>query len=394
MKNITTQFIILAGILLLSAMLLIENHTQASDYGYSLGNDDRCSVWWAEGAYKVMNNDPVPIGKVIPVQLKSAKNENESFQIILNPQKEIKNLMIKMDDLKDKAGNIIPVKNVTIREVVYVHVLRPTDDYGKKGWYPDPLPELDGPVQLEAGKNHPFWITVKVPASAKSGDYSGTIQLSAEGWNRNIPISIEVWNFSLPDKPTIRSSFGINTSYIQQYHNLESNDELKTLTDTYFRAMREYKIAPTAPFRLHPMKVEVEGLKWSGGIFTSDTIYSGKKALKVIDDDPEVNVEASTNDLIEIDPSETYALTWYARTSQANQKYCVVLQCYDDDRERMIFENRMEVFTGDQTWKENTYNPRPFRKEIKYVSTHLFSVFPERSGEPGGVTRRCDDAVC
>ena len=378
------KLIISAVIFLLSALLLNETQTYAADYGYKLGNDDRCSVWWAEGAYKVMQNDPVPSGKAIPVQLKSAKNENESFQIILNPHSDIRNLTIKMEDLKDKAGNIVPAGNITIREVVYVHVLRPTDDYGKAGWYPDPLPVLEAPINLSADKNYPFWITVKIPSSAKSGNYSGTIQLLADGWSRSFPISIEVWNFSLPEKPTMKSSFGLNTDYIRQYHNLKTEEELKTLTDTYYRAMHDYKIAPTAPFRLYPMKVRVDGLNWSGGIFASDMVYSGKKALKVIDNDPELNVEASTIDLIEIDPAETYMLTWYAQTSLPDQKYCVLLQCYDKDREKMIFENRMEVFTGDQTWEQDTLKPRSFRKEIKFVSVHLFPVFPDPSGRNTG----------
>ncbi len=381
MKNLTLKSIILAGIIVLSTSIL-----KASDYGYSLGDDARCSVWWAEGAYKVMQNDSVPVGRVIPVLLKSARNEYESFQVILNPHKEIQDLMIKIGDLKDETGNAISSANIAIREVVYVHVIRPTDDYGKAGWYPDPLPALEAPVNLKPDQNHPFWITIKIPASAEAGKYSGMIQLVADGWSRNIPISINVWNFTLPDKPTIRSSFGLNTEYIRQYHNLNTNEELKTVTDKYYQVMRDYKIAPTAPFKLYPMEVKVEGLSWSGGIFTSDTVHSGKKALKVIDDNPELNVEASTNDLIEVNPSINYTLTWHARTSRPGQKYCVLLQCYDASRERLIFENRMEVFTGGQTWKADTLKPRRFRKEIKYVSVHLYPVFPDRSGRYIGAT--------
>ncbi|MGZ5440246.1 MAG: hypothetical protein ACXWFJ_10355, partial [Candidatus Aminicenantales bacterium] len=29
-------------------------------YGYLVQNGPKCTVWWAEGAYKVMRDDPVP----------------------------------------------------------------------------------------------------------------------------------------------------------------------------------------------------------------------------------------------------------------------------------------------------------------------------------------------
>lgn len=381
-----SQSIILAGIFLLLASVQNGSLVYASAYGYSLGTDTCCTVWWAEGAYQVMQNDPAPEGEIIPVKIYTAKNEYESFQIILNPRKEIRNLMISMGELKDETGNTLPSSDVSIRKVAYVQVIRPTDNYGKTGWYPDPLPVLETPTHLEAGRNHPFWITMKIPATAKPGNYSGTIQLSADGWKKDVPISIGVWDFMLPEKPTIRSSFGINTDYIRQYHNLQTDRELKTVIDKYYRVMRDYKIAPTSPFRLYPMEVITEGLNWSGGIFTSDTLFSGEKALRVTDDDPEGNSEASTMDLVQVDPSLTYSLNWHARTSLEGQKYCILLRCYDAERNPMLFENRMEVFTGHQHWEADTFSIRPFREEIKYVTLHLFPVLPDRSGRHTGTT--------
>lgn len=378
------QFIIITGLIFLFALLINITHVHATDYGYSLGNDAHCAVWWAEGAYKVMWDDPAPVGKVIPVRLKSAKNEYESFQLILQPHKEIRKLSITINTLKDDAGHSLSKSDISIRKPTYVHVIRPTDDYGKIGWYPDPLPVMEGPVDLDAGKSHPFWLTIHVLASAKAGKYSGTIKLSADGWTRNIPISVQVWNFALPEKPTIRSAFGINPDYIRQYHNTSTDEELKTVTDQYYRMMRDYKIAPTAPFRLYPMKVTVQGLHWDGGVFTSDTVHSGKNALKIVDDDVQDNTEARTRDMIGVDPSKTYILTWQAQTQKPKQQYCVLVRCYDVSKKIMPFENRMDVYEGVQNWRADTLKLRPFRDEIKYVTVHLFPVFRNRSGRHTG----------
>ena len=35
-------------------------NTQAADYGYNIGTDELCAVWWTEGTYKIMYQDPVP----------------------------------------------------------------------------------------------------------------------------------------------------------------------------------------------------------------------------------------------------------------------------------------------------------------------------------------------
>ena len=367
-----------------AVMLLAGLKTRAADYGYRLGTDDLCAVWWAEGTYKIMQSDPVPPGKVVPLQISAAANEFESVQVVVLPYKDMNGFMVKTTDLRSESGDIISKKQITVRKVEYIQVVRPTDDYGKPGWYPDPLPLLSEPMDLQTGQNHPFFITVKIPADSPSTIYTGSIQLIAGNWSREIPVSVKVWNFALPEKPSMRSSFGIGTAMIRDYHNLESDAELREVTDKYYSMMGEYKIAPTAPFSLYPMKVQIDGLEWTGGNFTSDTVHSGEKALKVIDHDVESNIEAYTNALIEVDFTKSYTLAWHARTAQAGQKYCVLVKCYDANRQDMLFENRLEVFTGYDNWKADTLNIRPFRKEVKYVTLHLFPVFRSNSGHHTG----------
>ncbi len=370
---------LMGGVLLLTGF-----NTRAADYGYKLGADELCAVWWAEGTYKIMHSDPVPAGKVVPLQISAAANEFESVQVVVLPYKAMHGFMIKTEDLRSGSGATISEKQITVRQVEYIQVIRPTDDYGKAGWYPDPLPLLNEPVDLQTGKNHPFFITVKVPADAVPGEYTGSIQLIADEWSREIPVSVQVWNFVLPEKPSMRSSFGINTGMIRDYHNLESDAELREVTGKYYSMMGEYKIAPTAPFSLYPMKLKIDGLDWTGGIFTGDTVYSGKKALKVTDDDVESNIEAYTSALIEVHHTNSCTLAWYARTAQPEQKYCVLVKCYDANQQAMLFENRIEVFTGHDKWEADTLKIRPFRKEIKYVTIHLYPVFRSNSGNHTG----------
>ena len=249
---------------------------------------------------------------------------------------------IKTADLRSGAGAVISKEHFTVRKVEYIEVVRPTDDYGKPGWYPDPLPILSEPINLQTGKNNAFFITVKIPADASPGEYTGSVQLVAGDWSRDIPISVKVWNFAIPERTNMRSSFGMGTAMIQDYHNLVSDAELREVTDKYYRMMAEYKIAPTAPFSLYPMKVQIDGLEWTGGVFTSDEVHSGDKSLKVVDNDVEANTEAYTSALIEVQHSGTFELTWYARTDQPEQKYCLMVKCYDARQQEMLLRTGLK----------------------------------------------------
>ncbi|MEN8248184.1 MAG: glycoside hydrolase domain-containing protein [Bacteroidota bacterium] len=358
-------------------MFFYGHNAWAADYGYNLGNDEKCAIWWTEGTYKVMYNTPVPEGKTVPMKIFSAANEYESVQIVLSPLIALHNFKIKAGDLKSKSGNIISIDDITIRKVEYVHVTIPSDDYCKPGWYPEPLPVFDTPADIQPGKNQPFYITVKVPVNTIAGEYEGMINLISDEWSKEIPISVKVWNFALPENASMKSSFGFPTTMdmIKAYHNLDTDEEIKEVTDKYYHMMSEYKIAPTDPFRLYPPVLSIKGLEWSGGIFTSDTVYSGEKALKVVDNNVASNMEARTNNLIEVNHTNPYILTWNARTAQSSQKYSVLVKCFDAEKVEMLYENRIDVFTGNTSWNVDTLKIRPFREEIKYVTIHLFPVF-------------------
>ena len=366
---------------LFAVMLVSTGHVvRGTGYGYNLGSDEKCTLWWAEGTYKIMRYDVVPAGEIQPVKMFTAANEYESVQIVVFPRETIRNCNITAGDLTGKNGNIIPGANITIRQVQYLQVVWPTDEYGKPGWYPDPLPLLEDPVILEKDMNHPFFITVKIPAGTAAGNYTGSIHLLADDWDKEITVSVQVWDFELPERPSVRSSFGLGTEVIQAYHNLDTEQELREVTDKYYATMSDYKIAPTNPFSLYPMKLKVEGLSWTGGIFTDESVYSGNKSLKIVDDEIDSCIEAFTYSLIPVDPSQTYQLTWYVKTAIPDQKYSVLVKSYDADRQLLPFENRMDEFTGLDQWKSDTLRIRPFREEVKYVSVHLFPAFRNKSG--------------
>lgn len=63
-------------------------------------------------------------------------------------------------------------------------------------------------INVSKNYTHNFWIDFKTPSDITPGDYSGTITVTADGMdNFEMPVSIHVWNFTLPDTARLKSHF-------------------------------------------------------------------------------------------------------------------------------------------------------------------------------------------
>jgi hypothetical protein len=192
----------------------------AGGYGYLVQGGPPCGVWWAEGAYKVMKDDPLPVTRRKVVMISSARNEYEPFLLVLRPEARLDGVKVATGPLVGDKGGTIGAENVSVCHVEYVEVTAPTDATGRSGWWPDPLPPYEGPFAALAAENHPLWITVRVPKDALPGLYRGEILLTAASWSCQVPVELRVRGFTLPDRASVRSSFGLPTGDIQAYHNL------------------------------------------------------------------------------------------------------------------------------------------------------------------------------
>src|SRR5207245_4269788 len=92
------------------------------------------------------------------------------------------------------------------------------------GWYADGLiPFVDAatgappsgatikavPANIAAGTNQPFWVDVFVPRTATAGLYTGSFAVTSDQGNASGKITLQVWNFTLPLQPTLKTSFGL-----------------------------------------------------------------------------------------------------------------------------------------------------------------------------------------
>lgn len=364
----------------------------SAQYGYIVSEDSLCSIWWAEGAYKIMKDSPLPDVKGERVILSCAINEYEPFQLVLLPKKRMEKVRIESSALYSVSGYKIIPENISICHVEYVTIITPTDEYGAPGEWPDPLPPYDGPFTAYPGENHPLWVTIHVPSDANPGIYDGMMTLTSGTWKKEIPIRLNVWNFSLPEKTHIRSAFGLNTNFIRAYHNLETKEELEKVYDLYAQNLKEHRICPTSPLELYPMKVSVSGVYWEGGEFVSDIMHGGRRALKIKDDNVSANVQARYKEKIPVQADVSYRLTWFARTEEENQEYCVMVSAYNTEGEFLPAQNKLQVYKGTMDWKQEALEIKGFSTEVKEVSLHFFPTFRDEIGSRKG-TANFDDVV-
>jgi Domain of unknown function (DUF4091) len=184
-------------------------------------------VWTAPSMHRVGMSEPA--GSSADVMISAARGEYESFQIITSgAAKGIGNVNVTVSDLQGPNGQAIPKTNFTLYREKYMHVSASSPNWKGAnqpmgpGWYPDALipftdPDTGKPItgahieavpfEVKAGNNQPIWVDLLVPRSAEPGKYTGTYTVTSDQGSFTGPISLKVWNFTLPTAPTLKSSF-------------------------------------------------------------------------------------------------------------------------------------------------------------------------------------------
>jgi hypothetical protein len=233
------------------------------------------------------DQQPYGAGKV---EIKSAKNEVESFQVVVTALKEnIKVVNVEISDLIGKNGSKIGKENIKLFRAEYVRVRRSTPRAElPPGLYPDPLVPFINPLtgkpieprrqfskrwgepvttvghemyavpfELFKGQNQPIWVDVYIPKNEPAGVYNGKVTVTAAGnISAQIPVALTVWDFTLPDGPTHKNHFGGLYNISRYFDVKRDSEEFKQIEMRYCRAMADHRINPPIPRRLLP---EVNG---------------------------------------------------------------------------------------------------------------------------------------
>jgi hypothetical protein len=188
-----------------------KEHSQPSSQAGILNNNSQLTIWTENSLKKVYPETRIPERKMSAAKLKSARNEWESTQIVLNPKTTMTLLKADISDLKNGSSVITP-ENVRIYYLGYKQRNTTASAYkiiGNK--IPDVLFPIKNkfPQKLAPGQNQPIWISVYTPNQANSGNYHGSLRLKLRDSKGNefvesVPLQLTVWNFTLPAKVPFR----------------------------------------------------------------------------------------------------------------------------------------------------------------------------------------------
>ena len=118
-----------------------------------------------------------------------------SGQVIASSDKAFGGLKVAVSDLK--GPGVIPASAIQLRYMrpgwkrgrSKIKVFMELEDFPA-----DPVPVLDG-----AGSLQPVWLTVRVPADARPGEYSGKVTVAAAGATSvEVPVRLKVVNWKVP----------------------------------------------------------------------------------------------------------------------------------------------------------------------------------------------------
>ncbi len=171
-------------------------------------------VWIESSLFKIFpEDDPEPAEQnETSFNISLARRERESFQVALrNNGTEMCSAQILLSELKNKkTGVSFPKDVISIYEEKYHHVVIPSYYEGPTGYWPDslkPSTALKVPTQTTSS----FWLTLYAPESLPPGEYEGTLELQGSHFDPiEIELNIRVFEFALPDAPTLKTEFGFS----------------------------------------------------------------------------------------------------------------------------------------------------------------------------------------
>ena len=147
------------------------------------------------------------------LKMSGAKGETEGAQFFVHADNDWNGYDLTVSELKC-GQSVIGMENIDL----YVQIYTEASDsvlfvgtYGG-GIYPDCLIPISyikqaGENKVVAGKNQGFWVDVSIPETAESGIYTGTVTFTVNGQKKEIPLSVEVYDFAMPQAPGLATCY-------------------------------------------------------------------------------------------------------------------------------------------------------------------------------------------
>ena len=211
-------------LVLIGTVIVLETHSprrlRAQDAG--------ASVYVLDSLRRATLTAASPAQRQTGAVLYAAKGEVQAFQIVINGGTSgLDGVDAALSTpLTTAEGTALPAQAAVFYREHFVSISKPSNGGAggaKAGSYPDALIPFRNPItgerltggtyvpapfQVSAGQNQVIYVEVVVPDPAAAGVYSGAVSITTSGGVfAVVPVTLTVWNFAIPKKPSLRSAF-------------------------------------------------------------------------------------------------------------------------------------------------------------------------------------------
>lgn len=220
--------------------------------GGSLPNT-QTHVWTVSGTEKILRdfNYSDNYGDNT-LKISAFRNENAAGQIIITPLNNTE-YTVETADLRNSSGDVLSKNCFTVFHQKYMDVksLRNYEINTSTGYYPDALLPYANAVEygqnkIDGKRNQGIWINLKVPKATSgseqpAGLYTGNFLVKVGGVSYNVPVEIELYDYTLSDVTNGQSCF------MMCWYDLDygEGDVSREMQETYYNFMLDHRLSPS-----------------------------------------------------------------------------------------------------------------------------------------------------
>ena len=205
----------MCGLMLVSAAACEETKT--------VQTGDSAIVWTALSTDKYMRDQKMETYNEPKLDFVGMKGETTALQVMITANEHIKSFDLEISDLTSADGTEFSADNIKPYAERYVDVYDPFINGKNKsaipytppaGYYPDALVPLDRYIKnreakIEEGHNQGIWVDCVIPVDATPGNYTGTFTVSYGNKTQDIPVTLKVYDLTMPEEVHSQTMFGI-----------------------------------------------------------------------------------------------------------------------------------------------------------------------------------------
>ncbi|GAB3920277.1 hypothetical protein GCM10029976_005590 [Kribbella albertanoniae] len=181
-------------------------------------------VWTADSWKRVFQTDQRPAGASTSINWDAARNEAESYQILLRHTASFTITGVTFSALTGSAGSI-PAGNLE-----YKFQNHHAPEGGQL--FPDPLGN-ERSTTVAANRTQGIWVTVNVPAGQAAGTYTGSVDVATSTGAIAVPMRLTVYPIDAPNAIDSKYIYSTWNVFFNEYADLDGSVVADEIVDRY-----------------------------------------------------------------------------------------------------------------------------------------------------------------